>query len=67
MEISLLINNKRAEIPNFQFSLYVDNSSTPEFQKKEQLFYPCLSPQTGASLLSTFTSKRSLSSSNLVL
>tara|TARA_B100001029_G_scaffold153557_1_gene137229 strand:- start:2349 stop:4970 length:2622 start_codon:yes stop_codon:yes gene_type:complete len=32
MEISLLINNKRAEIPNFQFSLYVDNSTTPEFQ-----------------------------------
>ena len=32
MEISLLINNKRAEIPDFKFSLYVDNSSTPEFQ-----------------------------------
>ncbi len=32
MEISLLIVNNRAEIPDFQFSLYVDNSSTPEFQ-----------------------------------
>ena len=32
MEISLLITNKRAEIPNFKFSLYVDNSTTPEFQ-----------------------------------
>ena len=32
MEISLIIKNKRAEIPSFKFSLYVDNSSTPEFQ-----------------------------------
>ena len=32
MELSLLIVNNRAEIPDFQFSLYVDNSSTPEFQ-----------------------------------
>ena len=32
MEITLLISNKRAEIPSFKFSLYVDNSSTPEFQ-----------------------------------
>ena len=32
MEISLMITNKRAEIPNFKFSLYVDNSTTPEFQ-----------------------------------
>ena len=32
VEISLLIKNNRAELPNFEFSLYVDNSSTPEFQ-----------------------------------
>jgi len=32
MEVSLLIVNRRAEIPNFKFSVYVDNSSTPEFQ-----------------------------------
>ena len=32
MEITLLIVNKRAEIPNFKFSLYIDNSTTPEFQ-----------------------------------
>ncbi len=32
MEVSLIITNKRAEIPNFKFSLYVDNSTTPEFQ-----------------------------------
>ena len=32
MEISLLIVNNRAEIPDFKFSLYVDNSTTPEFQ-----------------------------------
>ena len=32
VEISLLIKNNRAELPNFKFSLYVDNSTTPEFQ-----------------------------------
>ena len=37
MEISLLITNKRAEIPNFKFSLYVDNSTTPEFQNYDLL------------------------------
>ena len=32
VEISVLIKNNRAELPNFEFSLYVDNSSTPELQ-----------------------------------
>ncbi len=32
MQVSFLVTNKRAEIPDFKFSLYVDNSTTPELQ-----------------------------------
>ena len=32
MQVSFLVTNKRAEIPGFKFSLYVDNSTTPELQ-----------------------------------